>query len=390
LAAFGVLVTVSRSFAAPAMANGPEGKMTCTIINIDAPQGASAPKRRKITVADGTQNIEQHPWNVGEKWNDAVIHGDPCPEFDALMGQTAPLIFKDWGKDYVPKRGWRAKGKTWGEWLDDSLTWHREDDRKDGAGYVFGASANGEREADNMRGMVAIGLDVEPEQPLADVIVRCETSALAIILYTSHNFDRTTASAPVDSVLKYGDEVTTETVRAYLRHKGAYSDDFIGQCELTDPRADIDGKVHVVWSCPPLQKMRVIVPLSEVVDVTALDVSPRKGQEIWANKVRGIADMLGLRIDPAATDPSRILYIAKHRPGADHYCAVFRGRPVTWDEIPEVAKGADNPFLVAGKGAGGSTIPDVSTSTGVDVTALYRRYGKRWALADMLSDSYVA
>lgn len=53
-------------------------------------------------------------------------------------------------------------------------------------------------------------------------------------------------------------------------------------------------------------------------------------------------------------------------------------------------------------GKGGSTIPDVTasvagTSTGidgstenVDVTALYRRYGKRWMLADMLSDSHVA
>ena len=80
-------------------------------------------------------------WNVGEMWNNAHIHGEASEEFDALMGCTAPLIEKDWGKRFMPTRGWRPKAKTWGEWLDDSLTWHREDDRKDGAGYVFGASA---------------------------------------------------------------------------------------------------------------------------------------------------------------------------------------------------------------------------------------------------------
>jgi hypothetical protein len=328
-------------------------------------------------------------WNVGEMWNNAHIHGEASEEFDALMGFTAPLIEKDWGKRFMPTRGWRPKAKTWGEWLDDSLTWHREDDRKDGAGYVFGASANGERKAENMRGMVAVGLDIEPEQPLDDVIDRCEASGLAIVLYTSHNHERTSDCEAVDKILEYGDEVTTETVRAYLVHKGAYSEDFISQCELTDPRADIDGKIQAVWSCPPLQKMRAVALFEEPVDITTLDPSPKRGQEIWANKVRGLAQMLGVRIDPVATDPSRILYIAKHRPSADYYCAVFRGRPVRWDEIPEVAKSADNPFLQAG-GKGGSTVPDVTTSTGIDVTALYRRYGKRWMLADMLSDSHVA
>lgn len=328
--------------------------------------------------------------NAGETWNDARIHGEASEEFDALMGCTAPLIEKDWGKRFMPTRGWRSKPKTWGDWLDDSLTWHREDDRKDGAGYVFGASANGERKAENMRGMVAIGLDIEPEQPLADVISRCEASGLAIVLYTSHNHNRTTDSEAVDTILKHGDEVTTETVRAYLRYKEAYSEDFIAQCELIEPRADIDGKIQAIWSCPPLQKMRAIALFEEPVDVTTLDPSPKRGQEIWANKVRGLAKMLGVQIDPVATDPSRILYIPKHRPGADWYCAVFRGRPVQWEEIPEVAKGADNPFLQAGGGKGGSTIPDVVTSTGVDVTALYRCYGKRWMLADMLSDSHVA
>ncbi|WP_027237198.1 DUF927 domain-containing protein [Leisingera caerulea] len=330
------------------------------------------------------------PWNVGETWNDAYIHGEASEVFDALMGCTAPLIEKDWGKRFMPTRGWRPKAKTWGEWLDDSLTWHREDDRKDGAGYVFGASANGERKAENMRGMVAMGLDIEPEQPLADVIARCEASGLAIVLYTSYNHERTTDCEAVDKILEYGDEVSTEAVRAYLRHKGAYSEDFISQCELTDPRADIDGKIQAVWSCPPLQKMRAVALFAEPIDVTTLDPSPKRGQEIWANKVRGLARMLGVRIDPVATDPSRILYIAKHRPGADCYCAVFRGRSVQWDEIPEVARGADNPFSQAGSGKGGTTIPDVTTSIGIDVTALYRRYGKRWMLADMLSESHVA
>ncbi|MDO6455613.1 hypothetical protein Q4494_00860 [Celeribacter halophilus] len=336
------------------------------------------------------EQANNHPWNSGETWNDADIHGEASEEFDALMSCTAPLIEKDWGKRHMPTRGWRSKAKTWSKWLDDTLTWHREDDRKDGAGYVFGTSANDERKAENMRGMVAIGLDIEPEQPLDDVINRCKASGLAIVLYTSHNHGRITDCEAVDTILKHGGEVTTETVRAYLRSKGAYSEDFISQCILTNSHADIDGKIQAVWSCPPLQKMRAIALFKEPVDVTALDPSPKRGQEVWANKVRGLAQILGVRIDPVATDPSRILYIAKHRPGSDWYCAVFRGRPVQWNDIPEVAKGVDNPFLQAAGGKGGSTIPDVTTSTGIDVTAPYRRYGKRWMLADMLSDSHVA
>ncbi|MGK7652394.1 hypothetical protein ACSQ76_08265 [Roseovarius sp. B08] len=333
-------------------------------------------------------NIKLAVNNARTHWNDAELRGEDAPEWQALLERRARFIERHW--DRIKQRGWRSKEKTWREWFEDSLTWHREDIRKDGAGYVFGTSANGERAAENMRHMVAIGLDIEPEQPLSDVIDRCEASGLAIVLYTSHNHARTTDCEKVDTILKYGEEISTATVRDFLRSKKTYSEAFISQCELVDPRADIDGKKQCVWSCPPLQKMRAVALLDEPVDVSELHPSPKKGGEIWANKVRGIADLLGVTIDPVATDPSRILYVAKHRTNAEWYCAVFQGRPVRWEEIPEKAKGENNPYLKAAKAIGSSSIPDVITSTGVDVTALYRSYGKRWMLADMLAGSHVA
>lgn len=326
----------------------------------------------------------RRPWD-GDTWNDAEMRGQQSLEFDALMEREAQIIVRhpSRNRDCVKeKRGWRAKTKTWRAHLDDSLTFHIESDRKEGPGYVFGRSANGERAAENMREVYAVGLDIEPEMPFAEVAKACDASGLAIVLYTSFNFGAESANAPVDKVLKYG-AISTNSVRAFLTDKGKFSEDFIEQCELISERGDIEGKRQTVWSTPPQQKMRAIVILDQPVDVSLLDDSPRKGLDIYSNKVRGLAQLLGVVIDPAAVDPSRVLYVAKHHPDREWHLQVFRGRGVSWYEIPEVeAENSSGLKTIKPNG-----IPDIVTSDGTDVTALYKRYGKRWLLTDMLDGS---
>jgi hypothetical protein len=352
------------------------------------------------------------PWNLEQVdedgpyivWNSAEVRGAQSAAFDALMEQNVRVTL---GNQYVKPypRGKRSTAPgEWvaieGKWRDLAegagpskennregwgLTTHWKGDRKDGMGYVLGVSANGSREKLAMREMAAIGLDLDEGTDIEAVARVVDETGWACFLYTSYNHMKTTIDVSYSAIhaLAKGEPFSDELVRAHLHQKKpALGESFIEHVTIREEKVDIGDGFVVRCDCPPIHKMRLIFPFSEPINIAELDDDPAKGPDVWKAKVKGLAAKLGVHHDRACEDPSRLFYTARHRPeDGDFECIVFRGAPLAWEDIPS---SAGDPWSQAGQGRGGSSIPEGVMFGDVSVTDLYRHYGMRWNIADML------
>lgn len=352
------------------------------------------------------------PWNYEQvddngpyiNWNSAEVRGQQSAAFDALMEQNVRVTL---GNQYVKpyprgKRStapgawaaiegpWRALAEGEGPRKENNregwgLTTHWKGDRKDGMGYVLGVSANGSREKLAMRDMAAMGLDLDEGADIEAVVQAVEETGWACFLYTSYNHMKTTIDVSYSAIhaTAKGEPFSDEMVRAHLhRKKPALGEAFIELVTIREEKVDIGDGFVVRCDCPPIHKMRLIFPFAEPINIAELDDDPAKGPDVWKDKVKGLAAKLGVHHDRACEDPSRLFYTARHRPeDEDFECIVFRGAPLSWEDIPT---SAGDPWSQAGQGLGGSSIPEGVMFGDVSITDLYRRYGMRWNIADIL------
>lgn len=352
------------------------------------------------------------PWNCEQVdddgpyiiWNSAEVRGAQSAAFDALMERRVAMTL---GNQYVKPypRGKRSTAPgAWvaieGKWRDLAegadprkennregwgLTTHWKGDRKDGMCYVLGVSANGSREKLAMREMVAIGLDLDEGADIEAVARAVEGTGWACFLYTSYNHMKTTVDVSYSSIhaVAKGEPFSEEMVRDHLRKKKpALGETFISKVTIRDEKLDIGDGFVVRCDCPPIHKMRLLFPFGESINIAELDDDPSKGPDLWKAKVRGLAEKLGVHHDKACEDPSRLFYTARHRPEDENFeCTVFRGAPLAWEDIPS---SAGNPWSQAGQGLGESNIPEGVMFGDVSLADLYRRYGMRWNIADIL------
>lgn len=113
--------------------------------------------------------------------------------------------------------------------------------------------------------------------------------------------------------------------------------------------------------------------------MASLGTTLHERKAAWADAVQGVADMLGVEIDPSTKDINRGFFISQLPYGSAHKMYINQGRPLRFDEIPQPLKSSSG-----GKRSGQKKRrPDVISEDGTNVSALYDRYGKRWMLADI-------
>jgi len=325
--------------------------------------------------------------------NDARVSGPDSPEWQALLDRDMTFLrprgaypgsaHKDWKNYTMPFRAWLEEGKGHG------LAQHHERDCKGHSPVVFGAGGQAKgyaaRSTNGMKTVEVVGIDCDAGDSYADTLDRVEALGLAVIAYTSFSDGKTQSTFLRDATLRKLNLErlpTSAEMRAHLPDK--FRPHILEGLEVVGEEHDEDG-MQIVCTHPPIEKFRLLFPLAEPQLIDSLAPNNQKrAREVYAAKVRGLAKKLGVIADPACFDVSRVFYMPSHPEGGDYALDVIRGRALTLEELPEVAKEADNPFSQAGAGAGGSTIPEGVTAGGGDVSALYRRYGKRWQLADML------
>ena len=324
----------------------------------------------------------------------AHISGKDSPEWQALLNRVMTLLLPQDLKRDAGQTQWKNSSGSLRAWLMGStkggLIQHLEREKKGYFPVVFGAAAKAEgitaRKNEGMKTVEFVGLDSDAGDSFADALDAVEAEGWAVIGYTSFNHLTKRSRVKRDEVLKHFKaerDITNAEMREYLEVAGKLRQHVIDTVEIeTQSDHDEDG-VAIVITHKPLEKWRMLFPLETALTVTKLHPVHKTAREVYKQKVLGLAKRLGLKIDEACLEVARAFYMPSHPTGAEYSIEIIRGRGLTLDELPAVAKsGLDDPFSIAGAGAD----KEVAQIAGMSAMKWAAKYGPRLRIAELLKD----
>ena len=280
-----------------------------------------------------------------EMWNDAWLYGEDSPEWRAILEREMTFLLPDVLRRGAKQERWTNTTSTFYHWLEGGvaggLTCHLERKKKGYMPVLFGSSAGNERNAKAIKTKETLELDVDSGDSLGKAEERIEELGLAALAYTSFNDGATKSLYTRDAVLqKLGIErdPTDEDMREYLINLGKHTSEHIASVKVVNPHLHTAEGVKVEVAHAPLEKFRLVFPLTETLTITDLATTHRLAQMRYASLVRGLAQMIGVIPDESCVDVSRAFYAPSHPPNADYHIAVIRGRGLTIEELPEIGK----------------------------------------------------
>ncbi len=283
--------------------------------------------------------------NTPETINDAYIYVADTPEWQSLLDREMTLLLPSDTNRGADQKKWKNHTASLRDWLEGgpsgALTHHVERRKKGYMPIVFGASAGARRIANAMVSAEWLLLDVESGDSLADAEERVHKLGIACLAYSSFNDGTQTSLINRDAVLralKIETDPTDKQMRQYLTELGKHRPSHVGSVRIKDQHVHTEEGVKIELEHAPLEKWRLAFPLAQGQKITDLGPFQKAQQDVYARKVRGLAQMLDVIPDEACLDVSRAFYAPSHPPESDWYVAVYRGRGLSFEEVPVVGK----------------------------------------------------
>ncbi|MEE9388375.1 MAG: DUF927 domain-containing protein [Paracoccaceae bacterium] len=348
-----------------------------------------------MTSQNTSKNVVQFPEQP--ELNDAFYHGKDTPEWRKLLQQDFTFMCGSSSKHSK----WSPTTFTLDDWIKGcpkgknvakafGFSRHPEAPRKDGPSIVLGASVGGSRTADAMSDVYALGLDIDAGAGLDVVLDKLDDLGVACLVSTTFSHNTTTLSLKHSNVLRQlglDRNSTVEEIHFYLRDHDPheYSDEFISQVKIVNPRHQTADGVMIELETPEIEKFRLIFPLSAPINMMDLGPTQDVIKKVFADKICGLAvDLVGVPFDAACTDPSRIFFTGRHPIGRDDwYCAIVRGRGLDWDKIPERDKIA---YVKSRQSKGSDDNRKLRTPSGKNLKALWHESKEHLMLADLIEN----
>lgn len=267
------------------------------------------------------------------EWNDATVYGDIPDEIRNLPMKISI------GSSQEEKK-WKSVEATFGQWLEHYLTKHTIG-KKNGSCFVTGDVIEGKRSKNSMRGMYALGIDVDSGASMDDAFEVVRGLGLFAVFYTTHSHLATEITIKQNPFFQWCEkeeidtEPTTDSIRAYLRKEGKYDASVIDSAEFEETVHDSTGIHHIVRT-KPIEKFRVIFPLIEPYEFAKQNMAQRDSILQWERMVAGMGAALGVQIDRSARDPSRLFFYPRHPKGGVHRTLINSGNLLDWEKITQV------------------------------------------------------
>ena len=340
------------------------------------------------------------------KLGDAHVSGPDSPEWQALLARPMTLLMpQNINKDAKQLKWRNSKPHTLRDWLTGveggSLSAHVERTAKGFYPLVFGADACPRekglvrRSKDGMKTVEFVGQDYDSGDLYDDALKAVKAAGLACVGYTSFNHLTQRSTQKRSLVLNYLNierDPTDAEMQAYLTHQDKLHPHIIStvKIEIQSEHIGADG-VHIVFSHAKINKFRLMFPLAEVQTITELDPrSQKKSQDLYTAKVRVLAEKMGLKIDGACLDVSRVFYMPAHPPGAEYRIDVIRGRGLTLAELEVVETAPEVKTAKTGKPrVAGAAKPKTTTEgmiAGLSARKWAAKYAKRLQIGALLKE----
>lgn len=306
-----------------------ESASTTNELNTNENKEIPANDSKSEAFAEGTSSERESSEPL--KVNDATLLGEVSP---AALSLALKLGF---GKGRLDKR-WPAKVMTYSQ-LITGLSKHVEGP-KDGAAYMQGTAIGNERKVPAIDALYVMGLDIDSGIHPKQATAKLQEHGLTAIVHTTHSHLKRDTFL-VESAfnqwckrVRIESEATLENVKRYLSEERKWESWIIDTVEIGDVGQMVEGKGW--WlSHDPMPKFRVVFPLNEPFVIAKQHCSQLEAIKLWKAKLVGLAKVLGLPIDEACLDPSRLFYMPRHDKGRPFEVWITGGDALDFDAIPE-------------------------------------------------------
>lgn len=310
------------------------------------------PKPTKDTddKADTPTGLSAETWEM----NDAVVYGD-------IPTDVLNLPIKISVGASQEEKTWTTTPEfKFGDFLKTTLSIHKAG-KKNGQCFVTGAVADKRRVKNSVIGLYLLGLDVDSGASLEKTFQKVRELGLCAVFYTTHSHLATELRIKQDKFYKwatdngYEADATTELVRKFLQEDGKYVDDVVNSAEYVETIHDSTG-VNLIIATRPIDKFRIIFPLSAPYIIAEQKMAQRDAILHWENMIMGMGAELGIQVDRAARDPSRLFFLPRHQQGAKFRILINGGRALDWKNIKAInskEKLSSDPFDQAAAVMGG-------------------------------------
>ncbi|MBZ9996584.1 primase-helicase family protein [Mesorhizobium sp. BH1-1-4] len=321
-------------------------------------------------------------WAADDWINDAEIWG-------VLTDEIANLPIVVSGASKHTATSWKTTLPTpFGTVFTNQFSTHKVGE-KAGRCLVMGAlGSGGKRSKSNVTALYMMGLDIDNGARFAATAERIGELGYTAILYSTHSNGKGTVEIKRDDYMRWAKldrlhgEPSIVDAQAYLRFLGRYEDFVIdGIFEITTAH---DGAVNFVCSTTPFDKFRVLFPLAAPLVIREQAQMQAAVLREWSHKVIGLGQKLGVTVDRAAVDPSRVFFLPRHPEGAENFRIVLNcGRLLPYEEIP-VSTSDSDPFASAGNGMGSRE--RIVTADGFDLNTWCAKHGHEFDIAQLFND----
>ncbi|TPO01475.1 primase-helicase family protein [Mesorhizobium sp. B1-1-5] len=259
---------------------------------------------------------------------------------------------------------------------------------KAGRCLVMGAlGSSGKRSKGNVVAMYLMGLDIDNGASFEKTAERIRELNYTGILYSTHSSGKGTVEIKRDDYMRWAKldllhgEPSVSEAQAYLRALGRYESFVIdGISEITTAHEDT---VKFICKTTPFDKFRVLFPLAAPLVVAEQPQTQTTVLREWSKKVIGLGQRLGVSVDRAAVDPSRVFFLPRHPKGAAYRIVLNCGRLLPYEEIPVGTSDAD-PIAAAGNAMGSRD--HVVMADGFDLTTWCAKHGHEFDIAQLFHD----
>ncbi|MER9221924.1 DUF927 domain-containing protein [Mesorhizobium sp. M0644] len=215
--------------------------------------------------------------------------------------------------------------------------------QKDGACLVPGILVDGRRLNQAVTKLYMMGLDIDSGASMQDTMRKLQTMGLFFVAYTTHSHGKGQIDIKKDRFYKwandngYETEATVETVKLFLTSGDVkYTDDVIASIsEVTSSHETSGIQLHVTTK--PFDKFRLLFVLEDPYVIAEQPGSQRDAIKAWGDMILGMGASLGISVDRAARDCSRLFYLpSKAKGSTSARVIVSAGRALDWRSISKI------------------------------------------------------
>ena len=320
--------------------------------------------------------------------NDAEIWGVMSDELASLPIVISTAKFRD-AKEWTTQPEARFKAVFTG------IFSKHISGKKDGNSIVTGALGSSKRRTkNNVLANYLMGIDVDGGASMEETFQKVRAAGYSAIFYTTHSHGTTEIEIAYDKYHRWctkeelPTDPTTAMIRRYMREQSSYVADICDSVEFIEKRHD-DG-MKLILRSRPIDKFRIMIPLARPYVYAEQDGAHKDVISKWESKVLGIGRSLGIEIDRAVRDPSRLFYLPRHgKDSTNHRIMLTCGRLLDIEEIESASvstRVSGDPFdqaaaILGGTGRGRTMSPTLGLDLGqwakdhaheFDIASLFR------------------